>query len=217
VQTLVAPAAAAPLPADPLAAGRVVAAKYSCRACHVLDDGTGGDVGPDFHLTGQKLDPAWVRSFLVAPRAAGKIYPWRQYRMPHLGLSPEEAEVMAKYIAKIGNHADKPLVKPDAAKFPPDKVEAGKTIFVVTCAQCHTLGKVVETQPVNQQGPDLIRVTDRVDFDWARKWISGPKAIDPKTRMVVAQLTPEQVDEVRMFVWKSALGAAASNGEGAAR
>ena len=208
VQTLASPQPAKPLPADPLEAGRMVAAKYSCRGCHVLDDGKGGAVGPDLRVSGQKLNPAWVQKFLPDPRPVGKIYPWRPYRMPHLGLSPEEATVMSRYLAKVGNRPDRPFVKPDPAKFPADKVEAGKTLFVVTCAQCHSLGKVVETQPINQQGPDLIRVADRIDYEWAGKWISGPKKFDPNTRMTLPPLSPEQIEGVRMFVWKSSMGAA---------
>lgn len=208
VQTLASPQPAQPLPADPIQAGRIVAEKYSCRACHVLDDGKGGNVGPDFRLSGQKLSPPWVQSFVQNPRAAGKIYPWRPHRMPHLGLTPEEAAVMMRYIAKTGSRADvTPIVKPDPAKFPEARVAAGKTLFVVTCAQCHSLGKVVETQPINQQGPDLIHVAERVDYEWAGRWISGPNKIDPKTRMTIAPLTPDQVEAVRMFVWKAALGA----------
>jgi cbb3-type cytochrome oxidase cytochrome c subunit len=74
---------------------------------------------------------------------------------------------------------------------------------------------VVETLPVNQQGPDLIRVGDRIDYAWAQKWISDPKKVDPKTRMTIPQLTPAQVDEVRMFVWKAALEQPASASGGA--
>lgn len=212
VLTLQAPPAPQPLPADPIAAGREVAKKYSCGGCHVLDDGQGGGVGPDFRISGQKLDRAWVKRFLADPRSFGKIYPWRPYRMPALSLSPEEVDVMARYIAKVGNRPDGPLVKPDPATFPADKVAAGQTTFVVTCAQCHSLGKVIETLPVTRQGPDLINVGNRVDFEWAKRWITDPKKIDPKTRMTIPQLQPSQIDEVRMFVWKSSLGAATQSG-----
>jgi cytochrome c len=156
------------------------------------------------------------------PAIAGVvIYRWRPYRMPHLGLSADEADVMAKYIAKVGSRSEASPVRPDPAKLSADKVEAGKTLFVVTCAQCHSLGKVVETQPINQQGPDLIHAAERVDFEWAKsewakKWIGGPKAIDPKTRMNVAQLSPDQVEQVRLFVWKAALGAGSGGGGGGA-
>lgn len=204
VLTLKDPPAPKPLPADPMEAGRMVAEKYSCRGCHVLDDGKGGEVGPSFKLVGQKLNPEWVRTFLKAPRNAGKIYPWRQWRMPHLGLSDQEADVMAKYIAKVGNRPEK-FEKPDPATFPADKLEQGKNMFVLRCSQCHSLGKVVETPLASQQGPDLIRVPDRVDFNWAKQWITDPRKLDPKTKMIVPDLKPEDVDPVRMFVWKTAM------------
>jgi cbb3-type cytochrome oxidase cytochrome c subunit len=58
---------------------------------------------------------------------------------------------------------------------------------------------------VKQQGPDLIHVTERVDFEWALGWILDPRRIDPKTRMTVPNITREQAESVRMFVWKTAL------------
>ena len=45
------------------------------------------------------------------------------------------------------------------------------------------------------------------DYEFAKRWILDPKAIDPKTRMVVPDVTPEQVDAVRMFVWKTSMDA----------
>ncbi|MEW6777219.1 MAG: c-type cytochrome, partial [Bdellovibrionota bacterium] len=54
VLSLGAPAAPKPFPADPIQAGRLLASKYSCRGCHVLDDGKGGDAGPDLRISGQK-------------------------------------------------------------------------------------------------------------------------------------------------------------------
>jgi mono/diheme cytochrome c family protein len=210
VLTLQRPAPPVPLPADPIAAGRAVAAKYSCGGCHVLDDGKGGNVGPDLRVAGQKLNPAWVKTFLDDPRSAGKIYPWRPQRMPDLGLTDEEVGVMTSYLAAMGKREATPFAKPDTGAFDPKKVEAGKTLYVVTCAQCHSLGKVIETLPVNQQGPDLIRVTERIDFEWAKRWLNDPKKIDPKTRMTIPPLNPAQIDEVRMFVWKASAGAGAA-------
>jgi cytochrome c oxidase cbb3-type subunit 2 len=199
-----------PLPKDPIAAGRQVAAKYSCRGCHVLDDGRGGDVGPDLRVSGQKLDSGWVRAFLKAPRAYGTIYPWRVQRMPQLGLSDEEIAAVSGYLAAMGKRREGPVTPPDPATFPEAKVNEGKLLYMVRCTECHNLGDVVQTPPVKQQGPDLIRVADRVDYQWAKDWIFNPKQIDPKTKMVAPSLTPEQVDAVRMFVWKSAL----ENGDG---
>ena len=207
VVSLKAPAAVKPLPSDPVAAGREVAAKYNCQGCHILDDGKGGQVGPDLRLSAQKLYPDWVRTFLRAPHEYGKIYPWRVYRMPDLRLSNDEVEVMTKYLAAIGKRKDAPIVLPDAAKFPEDKVGEGKLIYFLRCTECHNLGNVIGTPLVKQQGPDLIRVAHRVDYEWAKNWILNPKKIDPKTPMIVPDITAEQVEAVRMFVWKTAIEA----------
>ncbi len=198
---------AVPLPKDPIKAGRMVTAKYSCRGCHVLDDGKGGEVGPDLRVSGQKLGSDWVRTFLADPRGYGKIYPWRVWRMPHLGLEGEEVQVLARYLAAMGKRADGPAKTPDVATFPAARIEEGKSLFTLRCTECHALGKVIETPLAKQQGPDLIRVAGRVDYDWAKKWILDPKKIDPKTKMTVPGITPDQIDSVRMFVWKSAVDA----------
>jgi mono/diheme cytochrome c family protein len=192
-------------PGDPMLAGRQVAEKFSCRGCHVLDDGKGGDVGPDLRVSGQKLGSDWVRAWLHDPRAYGKVYMWRAQRMPRLALSDEEIDVLARYLAAMGHRKDAPVTPPDEKQFPQAKLDLGKNIFLLRCTECHTLGNVIVTPLPKQQGPDLIKVADRVDFDWAKKWIANPHAVDPKTRMTVPGITPEQVEAVRMFVWKTSI------------
>jgi mono/diheme cytochrome c family protein len=209
VVSLKAAPAATPLPADPIAAGREVTARHGCRGCHVLDDGNGGDVGPDLRFSALKLDPTWERAFLKAPDEYGKIYPWRVWAMPRIPVTQEEIDALGRYIAAMGKHPDKPIAPPDAQAFPAAKLEEGKNLFVLRCAQCHALGKVIETPLAAQQGPDLIRVVGRLDYAWAKDWILDPKKIDPKTRMTATDFTPEQADAVRMFVWKTSIEAGA--------
>jgi mono/diheme cytochrome c family protein len=205
VRSLRTPPPATPLPSDPIAAGRLVASKYSCRGCHVLDDGKGGEVGPDLRVAGQKLGSDWVRTFLRDPRAYGKIYPWRQQRMPKLALSDGEIDVLARYLATMGKRPDGPVALPAAAELASAKLDDGKNLFVLRCTECHTLGKVIETPLAKQQGPDLARVAGRVDYAWAKRWIADPRAIDPKTKMTVPGITPEQIEAVRAFVWKTSM------------
>jgi mono/diheme cytochrome c family protein len=202
----------APLPKEPIAAGRVVAERYHCRGCHVLDDGRGGSVGPDLRLSGQKLHSEWVRTFLKAPREQGKVYPWRIHRMPHLDLSDEEVEVMTHYLAAMGGRAERAAAVPDPATFPQEKLAYGQLLFMVRCTECHNLGNVIPIPEVKQEGPDLINVARRVDYEWAETWILNPKEVDPKTRMTVPNITPEDVEAIRMFVWKTSIEAQRSGG-----
>ena len=53
------------------------------------------------------------------------------------------------------------------------------------------------TPAATQQGPDLIRVAPRVDFEWAKRWIVESKKIDPKTRMTNPGITPAQAEKTR--------------------
>jgi mono/diheme cytochrome c family protein len=211
VRSLAAAKPAGPLPPDPIAAGRAVAAAHACRGCHVLDDGKGGDAGPNLTISAQKLSPDWVRTFLGAPDAQGKIYPWRTARMPRIPFADGELDAVVRYLTAVGKR-EKPFAAPDPARFPPEQVAAGKNVFVLRCAQCHGLGKVVETPPMTQQGPDLIHVARRVDYEWAKAWILNPQQIDPQTKMVVPGLTPAEADQVRMFVWKTSLEQEAAPG-----
>jgi mono/diheme cytochrome c family protein len=212
VLSLRAPAAAPPRPADAIEAGRQIAAKYSCRGCHVLDDGVGGSVGPDLRVSAQKLHPEWVRTFLTSTREYGKVYPWRPWRMPKLPLSDDEITALTRYIAAMGHREVAPVPLPDVAKFPAATVEEGKNLYILRCTECHNLGNVIPTIPIKQQGPDLIRVAHRIDFEWAKRWITDPKKVDPNTKMTVPALTPEQVEAVRMFVWKTSIEAGPSSG-----
>jgi len=205
VRSLRKPAPAEALPADPVAAGRAVAGRYGCGGCHKLDDGRGGDVGPDFRLAGRKLHPEWVRRFLDAPRAVGKIYPWRVARMPDLPLSEPEIEAMVAYLAAAGRRPPTAGRLPDPASFPAARLAEGKNLFVLRCSQCHALGTIVATPLAAQQGPDLINVARRVDWAWSKEWITDPRKWDPTTRMQVTDITPDQIDSVRMFLWKTSM------------
>jgi cytochrome c oxidase cbb3-type subunit 2 len=205
VRSLRNPRPAEPLPADPVAAGRTVAARHGCGGCHKLDDGQGGDVGPDFRLSGRKLQPDWIRTFLHAPREAGKIYPWRVARMPALELAEDEIERTVQYLGLAGKRPPDAGTLPDPSTFPAPRLEEGKNLFVLRCSQCHALGTIVATPLASQLGPDLINVSRRVDWAWSKEWISDPRKWDPKTRMQVADITPEQIDSVRMFLWKTSM------------
>jgi mono/diheme cytochrome c family protein len=192
-------------PKDPIEAGRMVTAKYNCRGCHVLDDGQGGVTGPDLRVSGKKLGIDWVKTFLKDPRAYGKIYPWREARMPRFNFDKQEIEVLAAYVVAMGKRTDPIAKKPDPSKFTAEELESGKTFFVLRCTECHNLGKTIEIPEAKRQGPDLARVAGRVDYDFAIDWIMNPQKIDPKTKMTVPGVTPEQAAAVRNFVWKTSM------------
>jgi len=190
-------------PAMPLRTASEVIAKYGCRGCHILDDGSGGLVGPDLRASAQKLLPRWTREFLAAPRKFGHIYPANLWRMPNVKLSAEEVEIVTAYLAALGGRAPSPGSAPDTSRFGAEQILEGQRIFGSFCRPCHSFGSAGATATRNRQGPDLTHVAERIDYEWARTWLRKPQHFSFKTTNGTVSFTEEQTDAVQMFVWKT--------------
>lgn len=190
-----------PPPADPVAHGRTLVNEKQCYACHVIE-GKGADVGPSLDVAAEKLQYSWVRNFLKDPVKQGKIYYYMPYRMPHFNLKPEEIEAVVALFANIAKRSTQ-----DAAPAVPQvdqaRLSQGKLIYFLKCTECHNMGTAIPTPEAKQQGPDLILTSDRILYQWMSVWVNNPKQVYPQARMVDTNLTPEEVEAVQAFVWKS--------------
>jgi cytochrome c2 len=122
--------------------------------------------------------------------------------MPGVKLTDAEVEAMVAYLAAVGKFKASADTNPDVTSFPEKKLADGKNVFVLRCAQCHALGSIVKTPLASQQGPDLANVAGRIDYAWMKGWILDPRSFDPKSKMTVPGITPDEADAVRMFIWK---------------
>jgi cytochrome c oxidase cbb3-type subunit 2 len=175
-----------------------IAARTGCRGCHVLGDGKGGAVGPDLRLSAQKLRSEWLEAFLRHPREPGSIYPASTYRMPDMRLADDEVRILVDYIVQLAKRGRLAAPAPDVSSFRPQKVEEGKTVFVSRCAPCHALGGAGAGSG-SPRGPDLTAASARLDFEGSKKWLAEHKKIDAST----LPLRDDDIDSVRMFVWKT--------------
>jgi cytochrome c oxidase cbb3-type subunit 2 len=192
---------APPPPGDPVAYGRAIVNQKQCFACHVIE-GKGGDVGPSLDVAAAKLQYTWARNFLKDPVKAGKIYYYMPYRMPHLNLKPEEIEAVVALFANIAKRSTQDPA-PRMPQHDQAKLDQGKLIYFLKCTECHNMGNVIPTPVAKQQGPDLITVSDRILYEWMPVWVNNPKQVYPQARMVDTNLTPEEVEAVQAFVWKT--------------
>jgi len=195
------PAPPAAPPSDPVAHGRQVVEDKQCFACHVIE-GRGGLVGPNLDVSAKKLHFAWIKEFLADPRATGRIYPFRPYRMPDLGLEADEIEALLALLAEVAGR-DYPETPEPMPEIDPEVATGGTLFYVIKCAECHNLGTVIPTPLAKQQGPDLINVSKRLRFEWIPEWIANPLAVYPGTAMVDTNLTDEEIEGVRAFLWKT--------------
>lgn len=190
-------------PSDPVEYGRRVVQEKQCTGCHVIE-GKGARVGPSLDTSAQKLQYAWAKGFLKNPRSYGKIYPYIPYRMPDLGLKDAEIDAVLALLAKIANrpYPDQPEapVALDAAK-----VKDGGLLYFLKCTECHNMGTVIPNPEAKRQGPDLIEVSKRMRFEFMPRWVKAPQDVNPDARMVDTNLTPEQIEAVTQFVWKTSV------------
>jgi mono/diheme cytochrome c family protein len=189
-----------PLPGDLLARGRHVIEQRQCNACHTID-GKGGVVGPSLDVSAQKLRQDWVQEFLADPRRFGKIYPFTPYRMPDLGLEPAEVEGVLAVFGEISGRG-----YPEPAETVPAHSTAladqGKLYYFLKCTECHNLGEVIPTPLAKQQGPDLVNISRRLRYDWIPAWVEKPQAVYPGTAMIDTNLSAEEIEAVRGFLWR---------------
>jgi cytochrome c oxidase cbb3-type subunit 2 len=190
-------------PSDAAAWGKSIVEEKRCAACHIVE-GQGGQVGPSLDVIGAKLRFDWAKSFLADPPAKGKIYPYTPYRMPNLGLAANEVDAVLSYLASNA-HRSYPEAGATTPTFEQATIDKGKLIYFLRCTECHNMGTVIPTPLAKQQGPDLINVSARLRYEFVAPWVRNPKEFNPYTRMVVTNLTPEEVDQVSAFVWSTSV------------
>jgi cytochrome c2 len=159
-------------------------------------------VGPSLDVSARKLRYAWVKEFLANPRAAGKIYMFTPYRMPDLGLKPDEIDAVVALLAHVAGRSTTDATDAAVAISEAD-VPKGQLLYFLKCAECHNLGNVIPTPLAKQQGPDLIHIQKRLRFEWIPEWVKNPMAVYPGTQMVNTNLSDEEIRQIRAFLWKT--------------
>jgi len=149
-----------------------------------------GWVPPPLLGEGEKVQPEWLRDYLLQPKP---IRPATVLRMPRFNMSPAEAAKLADYFATatdasprktgivgdMGRINGQRLVQLDNAW----KILTDKTTF---CAKCHVIG---DFSPGGTTGtslaPDLEQVGRRIRPEFLRRWLAHPKVVLPYTGMPV--------------------------------
>lgn len=178
--------------ADPRTQGELALKRYRCQACHVIRR-AGPEVGPSLDLSGRKLTEGWIRRWLTNPRAAGKVFNARPYRMPDLKLGQSEVDALVTLLLSLGGFRpgdDEALPLAPAAA---DLAE-GARIYRARCTGCHALGRTIPASVAAPTGQDLIRASERLRWSWLLDGI------------ISEGLDPAQAAQVRAFLWTASAG-----------
>lgn len=184
--------AGSPAPAH---AARVGLQRFNCLACHNRD-GEGG-LTPEVVESLRRFEKAENAEAVSPPTLTGvahklrtsslrgvltesvRVRQWMGLRMPQFGPAnvgrlPEALAALEGAAAEDALHR----VPLTAAKVEAGRHLAGKGAF--GCISCHDLAGVPNT---GTRGPDLALTTQRVRYDWFRRWLEQPQRMQPGTRM----------------------------------
>ncbi|MDX2019145.1 MAG: PA14 domain-containing protein [Deltaproteobacteria bacterium] len=187
-------------PTDAKARGLQLLATHNCVACHERD-GLGGpaasvqanfsqtvevDLGEEGRLpptltgAGAKLRTQAIRR--IVGHAELHVRPYMATRMPT--FSEAFANTLSSTLAKAdAGNAFTPKVAPHKTR------EEGRRLLGLSsdpartgfgCVNCHA---VAGHPGPGTPGPDLALATQRLNYAWFERWLAGPQAVRPNTRM----------------------------------
>lgn len=190
--------------------------RRACRSCHRPDQATEAEtsaiMAPPLARIAERRPAEWLRRFLRYPYT---IRPHQAERMPQLGLSDFEVEVLARYLEWQAREriALLPAERPAReAKPRHPRILTGRRLFVkYNCMNCHSLGQhQIRIQRDEQghvvfqhgalQAPDLTNVWQRVRPQWLVAMIQHPPDWMPWSRMPELNVSEQDVQDLAWYL-----------------
>ena len=190
-----------------------------CLTCHKFD-GKGGVLGIELATVGYRLQPEWIRRYLVAPAAYGvptAVMPPQFYQLAADGKSFREIrQGAADRISRLTDHLcslDAPAREALERKYAAAKAASpeanallGENLFTAfNCAACHRHHSIRPRQ--QPTAPDLTRAGLRVNKAWLDGYLKHPQPIRPfgyrpgdGSRMPDFRLSEEEAAAISAFL-----------------
>jgi cytochrome c2 len=173
--------------------GRALIEKAGCVGCHKMPGFSRPEmIGPDLTGVGSKVRPSWLYKWLKRP----KDYLARTL-MPDPLLSDEEARILTTFLV---SHKDEKIESTaegqQAETANESEIARGKTIYrQARCTSCHAQegrGGII--------GPELTRVSSKVNGRWLLAWLKNPKQYLPRTRMPQFSFPEKDIEAVSAYI-----------------
>jgi len=162
-----------------------------CLTCHSLE-GQGGSLGVELGEVSRRLQPDWVRRYLVQPALFGVAPATMPPQFYHLTNQPahfepivpqaaEKIQIVTGYLFSLDPTARTDLEKrwtAAQAAYPTAQGEAGRQLFMaLNCAACHRHPEI-KPRP-EPAAPPLAQAGDRLRPAWLTAYLRNPQAIRP--------------------------------------
>jgi mono/diheme cytochrome c family protein len=145
---------------------------------------------PDLQAAMARLDPDWVRDYLLDPH---DLRPHLNESMPRFGMTPGQIEA----IVVAFDEANVVVAQTPAPD--PANINAGAQLFVERgCTACHTFG-ALHTGGI-PMSPDLAHTRERMQPDMVAAWIQDPAGVSASATMPAMGVSPEEAIALRDYV-----------------
>jgi len=213
--------------------GRELFRERGCANCHMgtsdPDMAWMGRIGPDLRRIGEKTDVLWTQRWIENP---WEFRP--DTRMPRLfGLENRRADQDRGQIVQV-NYDDKGKASEDARHAlprDPVEIEAITTYLFATsklreqklpdppkgdavqgkehfeqfgCLGCHSTSRASDKHSLNEHGPDLSRIGEKVRPAWLFQWLKNPQHYWSETRMPSLRLTDNEAANLTAYLMSDA-------------
>lgn len=185
---------------DQVIAGKKVWHKYNCNDCHTIL-GFGGYYAPDMTKAYFRLGENNIVAIVMNPE---QVYKNSFRKMPHLGVSKEEATNLVAFLHWVGTienrhwpPQDEKFVKAfrlrEASARKLNKVD----IVMGACGGCHSFGN-----QGRRLAGDFNDIAKRTSYDQATmaKFILNPQSVKPDTGMPAQNVSPQTAAIISDFV-----------------
>ena len=181
-------------------AGKKVWHKYNCNDCHTIL-GFGGYYAPDMTKAYYRLGENNIISIVMNPE---KVYKNSFRKMPHLGVSKEEAlQIVAflKWVGTIENRHWPPQDEKFIKAYKLREANAQKLnkvdIVMGACGGCHSFEKMGR-----KLAGDFNDIAKRISYDRdiLAKFIINPQSVKPDVGMPAQDVSPETAAIIADFI-----------------
>ncbi len=196
--------------------GESLAAALRCLACHATEAAPEPSAAPALDRLAGQVSRSWLVEWLRADGAQGATLGDAARRMPHYGLSAEDAAAVAAYLlaprataeqASRGAQAPAPANKPSSPPAPaksnpkqpkPTAAEGERLFATLGCLACHRVGELGESGLFG--GGDLSRIAEKRPPAFFERWLADPASLNRDHRMPVFELTAVERQSLSLYL-----------------
>lgn len=178
--------------AEMLVKGRKLFTKLGCYRCHETkgfkETELNERTGPDLTNVAYSTQPEFLIRWIQHPK---HVRP--DTAMPNFEFSREDAEAIASYLWQISEGS---APQNQMNNFSKDSAAKGKEYFENKgCYVCHSDGK-----QGSEFAPNLVNIGEKLNYEYAVKWLLDPKSFQPKTIMPSFRLNKTEAEAIAAYL-----------------